>query len=348
MRCINTDCNEELESGAEFCPFCGTDQPVTTQTRASTAATQSASTVQASSRPGPLANANVLGSQILEMRAGEGVWHFAEPERYVAPGERRPFVIRDEQVVHLAHSDRELKPEELLERVNSILAAQSVPVDVHLVRARWMNDSRETRPRLVAQLRNHPYSDIKMIMGVDYMGKWASIQLHLASELDPLPRPPEPPKTETNPAPLIVAAFGAFFLLLAFVAGASGSRDAAGPALLFGFLGFCGLIAGVIWFVVNLNAQATKAIHQRTQWQRDQERHSFEKAAERLVRTFKVDDMQLFCTAMRAVFQAVVDDIVQQGGEVVRVEGGKGGFFEGQSAEPAPAPRRADAALAGV
>jgi hypothetical protein len=194
-------------------------------------------------------------------------------------------------------------------------------------------------------LRNHPYSDIKMIMGVDYMGKWASIQLHLASELEPLPRPPDTAKTETNPAPLVVAAFGALFLLIAFISGASGEG---GAAVLFGFLGVCGLVAGGAWFVANLNAQANKATQQRLQWQRDQQRQSFEKAAERLVRTFKVDDMRLFCTAMRAVFQAVVDDIVQQGGEVVRVEGGKGGFFEGQGAEPAPAPRQADAATAGV
>ncbi len=343
MKCINGDCNEELESGAEFCPFCGTDQVVTTQAWTPTATTQSTSTMQAS--PVRKDIGGTSAGQMLEMRASEGVWHFAETERYVAPGERRPLVIRDEQVVHLAHTDRILKPEELLERVTRILEAQSVPVDVQLVRARWMNDSREERPRLVAQLRNHPYSDIKIIMGVDYMGKWASIQLHLASELQPAPRPPEPVKTPMNPGPLLLLGGGGFLLFLAFASGAAGSP---GATVLFGFLGFCGLVAGVIWLVVAQTAQATKATQQREQWQREQQRQAYEKAAERLARTFKVDDMQLFCTAMRAVFQAVVDDIVQQGGEVVRVEGGKGGFFEGQSAEAGPTPRQADAATSGV
>lgn len=345
MRCINTDCNEQLESGAVFCPFCGTDQPSTSQTRSTTVDTGSSTLQKDGSRS--VTSPTTTGTQLLEMRAGDGIWHFAEAERHVAPGERRPLIIRDEQVVHLAHSDRELKPEDLLQRVNNILETQSVPVDVQLVRAKWMNDSKEARPRLIAQLRNHPYSDIKMIMGVDYMGKWASIQLHLASEPEPKPRPPEREKPPTNPGPLVLAAIGGFFLFIAFISGAS---NAPGAAVLFGFLGFCALVGGGIWFLVNLNAQANKSTQQHMQWQRQQQQQELERAAERLVRTFKVDDMRLFCTAMKAVFRAVVDDIVQQGGEVVRVEGGKGGFFEGQGAEPAapPTARRADAATAGV
>lgn len=347
MRCINIQCNEELESGVDFCPFCGTDQPATTQSRPPTHTILSTMPADGSHGLNKREVSAASPSRILEMRAGDGIWHFAEQERHVSPGEQRPLVIRDEQVVHLAHTDRELQAEELLQRVKTILDAQSVPVDVELVRAKWMNDSKEARPRLVAQLRNHPYSDIKMIMGVDYMGKWASIQLHLGSEVEPIPKPPAQEKQPMNPAPLIVLGIGGFLLFIALLAGASNSG---GAAVLFGFLGICALAVGGIWLLADFNQRTNTATQQQLLWQQQQQRQAYEKAVERLVRTFKVDDMRLFCTAMRAVFQVVVDDIVQQGGEVVRVEGGKGGFFDGQVAEPAamPSPRRADAAASGV
>lgn len=324
MRCINVNCGEELQAGAEFCPFCGTRQP------AATAAVQQVDPVTSGvlkGPPAPQAIAKVepaakLAGEVLVMRAGERIWHFTEPEGEVKPGQRRPLLIMDEQVVHLAHTDKRLEPQELLQRVRSILEMQDVPVDVQLVNTRWLSDAHEVRPRLVASLRNHPYSDIKMIMGVDYMGRWASIQLYLGAEPEPIPSP------QTPKGVIALWVIGGFMVLFGLGLKLGG----------LSLLGVAFLVGGFWWY-------RKKSMR----WKAEQHRRALEKAVERLSRTFKVDDMRLFCTAMRQVFQAVVDDIVQRGAEVVRIEGGRGGFFQAEGIErPAPSPRRADAAQAEV
>jgi hypothetical protein len=324
MRCANTNCGKELQAGSKFCPFCGTRQPTATTApqQKEPYAPQPVTRVQPVALP---------TGEVLVMRAGEQIWHFTEPEGEVRPGQRRPLLIVDEQVVHLAHTDRRLEAQELLQRVRSILEMQDVPVDVQLVNSRWLSDSREVRPRLVASLRNHPYSDIKMIMGVDYMGRWASIQLHLGVEPEPLPLPPPKPSFKIPEGVIALWVMGAIMWLI-------------GSALDSGWLSFIGfalLIVGFAWYRKSKTKWENKHLEELMQWEAEQRRRALEKAAERLTRTFKVDDMRLFCTAMRQVFQV--------GAEVVRIEGGRGGYFQVQGIErPAPTSRRIDAAQAGV
>jgi hypothetical protein len=70
-----------------------------------------------------------------------------------------------------------------------------------------------------------------------------------------------------------------------------------------------------------------------------------ESEAKKMARTFKVDDVRLFHTAMNQVFKAVVDDIVEQGGGVKRLEGGGGELFDHtEMARVAASTRVSDAA----
>ena len=72
---------------------------------------------------------------------------------------------------------------------------------------------------------------------------------------------------------------------------------------------------------------------------------AIKRAIERQSRTYKIDDMRLFCTAMKAVYQAVVDDIVESGAQVVRVDGGRGGYFSGSDTQArGPSAKLSDAA----
>ena len=68
--------------------------------------------------------------------------------------------------------------------------------------------------------------------------------------------------------------------------------------------------------------------------------------AKSMFRTYKIDDMRLFSSAMNVVFRAVIDDIVTtDGGKVERVEGGKGGYLNEEGVTKlAPMPRQGDAA----
>lgn len=339
-------CGATIPENSVFCSDCG--QQLTPKTDVSP---QVVSIPPPTAAPLPVAASAVVptGTETIVLRAGEQIWHFAEDEGHIEPGQRRPVLIHDEHIVHLAHTDRHLTAEELLGRVRSILAAQQVPVDVRLVKVKWIKDSREVRSRLVASLQNHPFSDIKMILGVDYMGNWASIQLHLGSEPDPIP--PEAPLPEWS-FPLDAGiALGGGVLLILLGLGTSMSHEMLGFPLgleMLGFplamLGFLGVAYGGIRAYLSYKSHMAKVAAEEARRTAERVQRELKRAQERFSRTFKVDDMRLFCSAMRQVFQAVVDDIVSRGAEVVRVEGGRGGYFEA----PQPTPRRSDAAAAGV
>jgi len=340
MNCINKTCAEELEMGAEFCPFCGTEQTQTVQAEPSLS--RAATTTRTSATPRSQTSVSTAPvshtSEVLEMRAGESIWGFTEPEKNIKPGQRRPMLIMDEHVEYLAHTDQRLTPDELLRRVKFIIEEQNVPVEARIVDTRWVSDPATKRQRVIASLRDHSFSDIKMIMGVDYMGKWASIQLHLGTEPEPIPPEPEDDSWGMPMDAVIALILGGLFFLL----GAGGGSD---PMLVLGVLA---MGYGAIRASYSKKLHTEKLLAKKALRLAEKKVKEFQKTVERLSRTFKVDDMRLFCRAMEAVFQRVVDDIVQTGGEVVRVEGGKGGFFESDVEHSVPTPRRADAAAAGV
>lgn len=320
MRCVQLNCGRELPEGTKFCTYCGTRQTTLTDSPPTSPVLRPQSTAAHVTEPGG-ADMQVV------MRAGEHVWPFPDAEGEISPDQRRPLIILDEQCVHLAHTTQRLQPQQLADRTRAILAAQNVPVDIKVVEARWFQDAHETRPRLLAALRDHPYGDIKMIMGLDYMGQWASFHLLVGSEPEPIP----PRPAALLPMDVILAyAVAVIALITAF----SGDQHA--------FFSIAAMLVSLAYAVVR-----TARSRKRTEraWELERTKRETEKLTERLSRTFKVDDIRLFCTAMRQVFQAVVDDLVQGGGEVVRVEGGQGGFFQGTGlGQTGPAVRRADAA----
>jgi hypothetical protein len=273
--------------------------------------------------------ATTLSVEPLVMRAGEQIWNFTEDEGKIAPGRRRPVLIVDEEVTLLAHTDRRLDMSELHQRVRAAVDEYEVPIEVNLVRARWKSDEKELRERLVASMRDHTFKDIKMIMGLDYMGRWASFQVYLGME-------PEAVQLEKKYEIPNDAKY-------ALIGGAI--------ALVMGFL-LREVIAVDLFLLVGVGALAYGGFR----WYSTTKAHALKRAAEtaadivkrekeRSARTYKIDDMRLFCTAMKSVFKRVVDDIVLQGAKVVRVEGGQGGFFSGSGNEPpAPTKRVSDAA----
>jgi hypothetical protein len=193
-----------------------------------------------------------------------------------------------------------------------------------------------------------------MVLGVDYMGRWASIHLNLAIEPETLPLPPLPsqrPRDPENAPPIlaIIVLIASVLLLLIGLAGQQGELAAAGGI---------GCFVSLIIYMTTRSQAAEKQREAQLAWEQEQQRrqheweeaqrkHALRKEVERMVRTFKIDDMRLFRTAMKEVFKLVVADIVQLGGEVVQRIEGSHGLLGDDHVGPA-APRVSDAANAGV
>jgi len=243
------------------------------------------------------------------MRAGEQIWDFAESEGTVQPGKRRPTIVVDEQRTHLAHTDRMLSMLELYRRVQVALETYEVPVDVKLVKAHWINDTKEVRERIVASLRGHVFQDVKVIFGLDYMGRWASIHISIGQE---------PTAIEAD-KPFRMSPYVLYAILGGAAALVTSAAIGKGAIALAGFV----VTAFGVWrYLAERKAYESEMVKKKGE-------AAIKRAIERQSRTYKVDDMGLFCTAMKAVYQSVVDDIVKSGAQVVRVDGGRGGYFSG-------------------
>lgn len=375
MRCSNNACQQEIHEGIPFCPHCGAQQ-FAAQNRRPPAPTANPAAPPAPSPPRVSENlshssawqvAGVSAAaapnydtavETIVLRASQQIWDWEEPEGRIEPGKRRPLVVWDEQTIHLAHTDRWLQPEELLHRVRYLVQAYAAPVKVQLVYARWVKDYEDWRPRLIASLHNHSYSDVKVIMGLDYLGRWASLQLQIATEPEPMPLPPpQPPKPqkETPIGAVILIGLG----LLLFVTGIGvmvGGRKNQEEGVVTVILGIFAIIVGFIWASMAGSNATQRYQQEKAAWEaelRKQEaeikRRELEKVVEKLSRTFMVDDIRLFGEAMQHVFRAVANDMVKQGAKVVRIEGGTGGFFQAYGHEqPAPATRRGNAGQSDV
>lgn len=340
LTCVNPDCAKPVADGARFCPFCATEQremDVPTLTPSPRPYRTVSSTITYSHGE----TTRLPAGETLLLRATTDIWHADDPEGSVAYDRTRPLVIVDEQVTHLAHTDKALPARELLERAHTALEAASVPVDVALRSVAWIRDPLQARPRLVASLRDHPYSDLKLLFGVDYLGRWASLQMHVAFQ-------PEPLRAGVSGLLRFLGwlclALSLFLPLLATVglslmsSALTYSQAESLEALrTWSFpLGFLCFVTGLVLLAVARNRERREEAERRA------------RLSARMARTFAVDDMRLFASAMQEVFQTVVDDIVSQGGEVVRVTGGQGGFFEAAGLAQAVPERRSDAALASV
>lgn len=329
-------CHAINDADATFCMTCGQSIP---QPARATAAPDPYQTYQGASSgidpftgqktsglnvataaaPAPATNGFASG-EVLVLREEK------DDEGHVQPNQRRPLIVQDEQMTHLANTDRRLGLSELLDRVKSIIDLQQVPVDVQAVNARWLKDEREVRPRIVASLRNHSFSDIKMVLGVDYLGRWASIKLYVGWEPDPIPSEPTQPAWSAPLDGIIALFIGGLLFIFGPISGSTAVF----------FLSFLPLIYGGARMHNSYKLHLAKITLEKAKHFAEQEYKKMRRKNELRSRTFKKDDMYLFCTAMRQVFQVVVDDIVERGAKVVRVKGGGGGFFEPEGVEQGP------------
>lgn len=335
-------CQKAIPVETKFCPFCKGDQNTMPTAKPDFSQTnqdvknnsQTANMNFRNMTPGVFNAIENSQTPFIEFRASDNVWNIEEREPPVKPEQRRPALIIDEETILFAQTDKHLSPEQLLARVQAILKAQNVPVEATLTAARWVNDFYEVRPRIVASLKDHTFSGLKMILGLDYMGSWASLQYQIGLQPDPFPQPP-PSVINSNAAlPVLLGIGGAFFSLVGLVMAANGrgGDSAFGVLLLLG--GIAAVIGAVIWYM-QMQQQVDMQQKERERYLREQYEMRNYKARMQLSRTYKIDDMKLFQTAMRVVFQTVVDDIVQSGGEIVKeVKGGRSEFYAGQTAAP--------------
>lgn len=320
MRCDNKDCGKEIESGSKFCIHCGNSQIPNTGLVDDQGDKQAADI-----RPSEKDSASDSDNLVI-MRAGEEIWGVEESEGNIEPGKKRPTLIVGEEFTHLSGTSKALSMKELYERVNNIVNSINAPVNVNLAKARWLNDASEARERIVATLRDHPRNDFKMIMGLDYLGQWASFQIYIGFEPD---KKKEDKKFELAKILGIVAAIGAAMLLL-------GIMSSTGGLIKIGALALAG--AGLVY-----GYSKKKFIRRQLSEKNDATIRELEK---HIVRSYKHDDMRLFRTAMQGVYESAIDDIVEYGGgDIVRVEGGKGKKYKGSSVnEAAPSTDLSDAA----
>jgi hypothetical protein len=254
-----------------------------------------------------------------------------EPETKIKGGERRPFEVVDEKAVHLSSTAQKLTHGFLCEEVKGIVSQLGVPVNVALVKARWCWDfDNEERERVVTSLaEGHRFADVKMILGVDYLGNWATIHMTLATEPEKAATPPAPPKGHSfRPA--------AYLFLGSIVAGVLGMLISSSTGTILTVLGVLGvLLSGFVAFAtMNMNNNKRAAANRK--WRQEQSEKQDVRQFQRAARTFKDDDLRLFRSAMEEVFKQVVDGIQQRGGEVVqRIEGDHTPVAEQQAATPA-------------
>lgn len=330
--CVNPTCAKPVGEGVRYCPFCRTEQeeiePLSESFDPGTYMDEGPSFVAPATRP------NSIHKNVILLRASESVWDSTDPEPPVAVGEARPLVVADEHSTHLSDTSRKLEPATLLARAQAALDAADVHINLELRRIAWVSHPGDARQRLVASLRDHDHSYVKMLLGVDYLGKWASITQQVAFEPEPF---------SMSYAWMLVLAGRACFLIAALIMvtvffqsnGAMGGMDYSSQDALrhsWPQWDFFLVLVGLALIARGKAREARERAEQRA------------RQAARMARTFAVDDMRLFCSAMQEVYQQIVDDIVQKGGEVVRVSGGGGGFFVAAGVTQAAPERRSDAA----
>ncbi|MGB5960501.1 MAG: hypothetical protein WBG73_07590 [Coleofasciculaceae cyanobacterium] len=215
------------------------------------------------------------------------------------------------------------------------LKAQDVPVDIFFANdARWVIEGargrakvdNDRRPRLVATLRNSPYTDMQFIAGIDYFGSssWADVQMMLIvqpEEIKLLPKPTAPRESDTSP----ILPDGALWLLVLIAGGLMFTGN--GALQLLGCIG----VGGVIYLTIKSNRDVTESkkdyalqlsLYQQRldEWETEKEQLALEREElikNRLSRSFKTDDLRVFHTVMtRSIARIISDKFLKQGAAI--------------------------------
>lgn len=335
MICQNPACREQIDDDSTFCVRCGATQTAEEQTVVRPPAPPAQPVQARTVQPPPAARVS-SGNRYVEFRASDNIWNFTESEPTLVPEQRRPVLILDEQTILLDETSKHLSYEELLARVQQIIHEKNVPIESYIAQARWVNDQYEVRPRIIAELRDHAYSGLKMVLALDYMGNWATLQFQIGMQPDAIPKPP-PSVSSGSQTPQLLMVFGGIFGVIGMlmtVAGFGGNSGGIGlGGLVMMLSGGAMFFAGLQQFnQMNQNIDLQKKERERVA--REQYQQALYKARMELFRTFKIDDAHLFREAMEKVFKQVVDDIIAHGGGkiVKEIKGGDDSMFDIQAA----------------
>ena len=221
---------------------------------------------------------------------------------------------------------------ELHDFLKSDLEQQGVPVNIFFAQdASWIIQGargtikldNDRRPRVVATLQNSPYTDIQFITGIDYFGssEWADIQMMLIVQPEEVPEPKRPIQPfSPNVSPLLpneaLFVLAVVVILLFLFAGDAGK--------LFGLVGAIGGI--LIYIQSNTNVKEAKDRHEkaRIKYQEDLSSYEIEKEKNalereeriknRVSRSFKTDDLQVFREVMfQSVRKIVKEQLIDKG-----------------------------------
>ncbi len=228
---------------------------------------------------------------------------------------------------------------DLHDLLKSELKAQEVPVDIFFANdARWVIEGargrakvdNDRRPRLVATLRNSPYTDMQFIAGIDYFGSssWADVQMMLIvqpEEVKLLPKPTAPREPDISPIlpkEALVILGGIAVVLITF--GMTSNNSGLSFLGLFGIVGASALYLKSNQDVIEAQKNYALQLHayqdRVDEWEAEREQFTLEREEmikNRLSRSFKTDDLRVFHTVMtRSVARIISDEFLKQGAAI--------------------------------
>jgi hypothetical protein len=253
---------------------------------------------------------------------------------------KAPPVLIEEWVVWefdtLVHTNGiDFRTEDLHDLLKKDLGEQGTPVNIFLSPdARWIIEGararikfeKDFRSRVVATLKDSPYTDIQFIAGIDYFGdsSWANIQMMLVVQPESISLPPRPsaPKKKTAQPLLPTEAI----VVMALLAG--GLLFTGNSALQF--LGCIGIIGTVVLFGISqkdVNEAASANALADSRYESEVDRWREEKVEieleqeelkkHRLSRCFKRDDLRVFHSVMiKSTAKIITDEIFNKGATI--------------------------------
>jgi len=233
----------------------------------------------------------------------------------MAEKKAKPYILKKERVVddifwNLAKVDRVLDVEQLHEAIEQTISDEGLPINMEFLDAQWKVDPDEKRKRIMVSLKDHLWRNIKIIIGLDYMGSkksWLQIQMLLVDD---------PYFTKI----LFPKKTGIFWAILSILLMTYGALY----IMPYGFIADAlGLVS--LWYYLKTKHKAFK-INQERSKQIDKFVKEIDMKSNR---TFKSDDVRLFAGAMKKVMLMTIDKYLNEEVEIIDTVSKGGGFFGG-------------------
>jgi len=261
---------------------------------------------------------NILKDQCPSCRQkfiGETLDAFALDEEYTL---KQKHVV-DTTEFHLAYVPETIPVRKFYERIEKQIKRDKLPLSCKVCMTKWEGDDYEMRPRIIVNLKEHLWSSVRILAGIDYMGGWCTFQLLLID--DPgLVKIPEKEKPPLN-MPFILKLLS----LTLFLGAIYQYADSFWNSVIL-------VCIGCLTFIYALTSTASY-LNKRKEFENNKAnvQREFVKqmvnAQKKIERSFKDDDLRLFCTAMRSVLLGYMELLFQEGSMLVKEVEGKKGFF---------------------